>query len=349
MILCTFDFDRTITCKHTFPTTKIDEKSVLTFYPEEYLKGQQDAIKNVKKGVSEYIIHDDGEHSSAIATFHNNHSMVAGYISAISGKNLTFEENHLSESGFIAIAQYKIDGIEKPFFISYINAYGSNFSTTLFNLNKNKNEQLNHLRQTVHKLYPDQESIEIIHYDDDMNNCEQAALLPSTTVFLINANISKTFVYQPWQASLKLEQSTDSLTSSSSSQGFFSHSAPVITSSSSEPSDDFYSIIELVRTMIVEERHDEVEEYRIHHNINPSFIAGFYAEAANHDKVEMYREKHKASVNVITQAYAFAGNHGKVAEYQIRFNLTEDFIQGCFQRALDRALNDAHQASGPGL
>ena len=338
-MLAVFDFDRTVTCLHTFRKAQMYEEPVSLFYPEQYLRGKQDALTNVKKGISDHLKHDDGEHSSAIATFHNNHSMVAGYLSVIFGKELILQETHLSADKLIAVAQYRVEGIEKPFFISYINACGPHFNPTLHALGKSKNKQLIHLRQLIHTLNPEQAETEITFYDDDLNNCRQAALLPLTRVFHVHTAFCETFVCDPWHESLKADMPSPAAASSSNPHGFFGSSSA--------------SSLESIKIMISEHEHDRVEDCVRNHGANPSFIAGFYAEKENHEMVEKYLKKYQASVNVIIQAYVNVGCLEKVSEYQQRFNIPDSDVDLCFARAAYSVTETppSEQASGshPGL
>lgn len=153
---------------------------LLSFYPPYYHKGKELASNNMRSNLSNYFQHDDEESLSAVATFHNNHSLVAGYIASLMKKELVFQETLLSEEPVTAIAIYRIEGISKPFLISYIPDIERVFMYKMSNQLKGlKNHQLQHLYQTfLTREFITPETI-IDFYDDSETNFRGAASVPN--------------------------------------------------------------------------------------------------------------------------------------------------------------------------
>lgn len=113
--------------------------------PDQYQKGKDFAKTGLKESIEKFIMQDE-THLSAIATFHNDPNFVAGCMAQLFGKELVFKERILSETmPSVAINVYEIDGLEKPFIISYLPHFGNAFDKAIVDLG-NKNTQIRHIR-----------------------------------------------------------------------------------------------------------------------------------------------------------------------------------------------------------
>ena len=84
-VISIFDFDRTITKMHTFQKYRIENYHG-AHLSDSYSDGLMDAETNTKRDMKTHLRHDEHE-ITAVATYHNNPSFIAGYISFILGKN----------------------------------------------------------------------------------------------------------------------------------------------------------------------------------------------------------------------------------------------------------------------
>ena len=199
-----FDFDRTLTKRHTFPWHSLDSYSVPYVYETIYENGNAEALVNMKAGAHEQLKHD-AEQLGAIATYHNNPAFIAGFIAVLLGKKLIFKETLLSNSiPVVAINSYEVEGEEKPFLISYIPALGDAFSKTLEKL-AGKNNQITFLRATLFEKGLIKEDEMIQYFDDSEENFNHAKTLslvnshwvdPKNNVF----TVIKTFYGEPLPA-----------------------------------------------------------------------------------------------------------------------------------------------------
>ncbi len=184
-----FDFDQTVTHYHTFSNSNLTikiESGDLELKPGmnphelmknkyfEYLAGNNEISLNFKNGIEEYLKHDK-DNLSAIATFHNNPSFVAGYIAKVLNKKLDYKEqkiHKITDEFNIAVNVYSVEGEDKPFYISYL-PYIDEFNKAVDFL-KNKNEQI----KFIHSLWMENNLIDtetkINFYDDSTDNIDAA-------------------------------------------------------------------------------------------------------------------------------------------------------------------------------
>lgn len=161
-----FDFDLTISVEHTFNSNKIENAND----QNQYQLGKQHAKNNTKKGIDHVFKHDDHLNTSAIATYHNNPQYIAGYVAHILDRELILDNIiESSTTPKTSINKYKIQGMDKPFFISYIPDQHSAFQDKINNL-QNKNKQLTALRHVLLNEKIIQETSVIHFYDDTEKN-----------------------------------------------------------------------------------------------------------------------------------------------------------------------------------
>jgi len=182
MITKFFDFDETINKNHTceqFCAAKCPSNIA-------YSEGKKHAQTNTKNGMENFLKHDDEEdgNTSAIVTFHDNPNFIAGYIAHILGKELQLVKcfNILNT----AINEYCINGIKKPFYISYI--------PNDFPLEDNKNLQLTALHEVLLENKWIKKDTLLSFYDDSSTNCNAAKELRFITSYLVKS--TKKFKYQ---------------------------------------------------------------------------------------------------------------------------------------------------------
>ena len=163
-----FDFDQTITRKHTFGMAG------------DYQTGGDNADTNKKEGIEELLLHNDSEHLSAIATYHNNPAFIAGFVAKILGQELTliekisFDDPSTDLNG-TAIDIYSVNGTTTPFLISYINKPMNEHSFTYSTLHtQGKNSQIRALRDIFLQKGQLEENSVVDFYDDDNNNYDRA-------------------------------------------------------------------------------------------------------------------------------------------------------------------------------
>lgn len=188
-VLNIFDFDLTLTKNHTFSTYCLDNWNKP--FEECYKEGQRHAEGNLKKSCISAFKHDDIHELSAIASYHNNPHFIAGYVSKILKKNLLFQRCKLSQDPDVpqtAVNFYSVEGIEKPFLISYIPEKGDNFSRRMEDL-CGKNEQILFLKTILQKKGYISDEVIINFYDDSSVNCRAAESLKNHN--LRNLNIFK--------------------------------------------------------------------------------------------------------------------------------------------------------------
>ena len=161
------DFDLTLTKEHTYRKSRLDVMQQEGQTAEERIEiGRQAADNNLKdnlKNTSNPLLSLEGDNVFAIATYHNNPDYIAGYYEAISGKTVTPIPDSVkySEDGKVALRQYQVQGIDKPFTVSYIPALGQDYQNIIANLD-GKNEQMNLIQQTF-------ESSALMNHDDPMH------------------------------------------------------------------------------------------------------------------------------------------------------------------------------------
>lgn len=170
-IIRIFDFDQTLTKEHSFATHRLEQYDCedYQFYKKCYEMGKLFARK---EALDNYLIHRDNT-ISAIATFHNNHSFIAGVLSAHFKSELVHNETELMEDGLTAIATYTLPGSQHPIYISFIPAIGDLFTDKLIEL-RNKNNQLATLRTKIEQKLQIVPGIKIEFYDDSQTNTQEA-------------------------------------------------------------------------------------------------------------------------------------------------------------------------------
>jgi hypothetical protein len=207
-VISIFDFDQTVTIKHTF------YRFALVTYPDSgsqlshYEAGRANAEQNMKQGVRERLKHNL-EHLSAIATYHNNPAFIAGFIARILGNELKFNKTVFSDvSPRTAIDYYSVEGIETPFLISYIPAANDEFDKTLAQLH-GKNEQLTHLKQIflTEKWIPDNSVIN--YYDDSYVNFQCAIPLSLINRHYVDPVMSEFTILATVECELAAERNDD--------------------------------------------------------------------------------------------------------------------------------------------
>lgn len=179
-----WDFDLTLTAKHTF---KMYARGI---FPEGneaeldlYKRGQEEFEQNCKEFPDEETLfaHDDEHNLSAVATFHNNPSFIAGFISKKLNRELTPLHTIYSDTDpVVALTAYQADGLNTPFLISWIPASGKAFNETINKLqtmNIYKSYQLSLLRQNLISEHIEKTAV-INFYDDSVANIRNALLLP---------------------------------------------------------------------------------------------------------------------------------------------------------------------------
>lgn len=179
-----FDFDLTLSIKHTFSDHCVDKVSVDQLN-QQYSLGKNHAVANLKANIRDFFIHNDND-SSCIATYHNNPDYIAGYVATILGKELTLFDQRLSEATpTIAINYYKVTGLATPLLISYIPLKGSAFNKTIEALS-DKNKQIEFLRDAlVARKVIDGDAI-IDFYEDDEKNFAAATTLNNIRSHFVN-------------------------------------------------------------------------------------------------------------------------------------------------------------------
>lgn len=292
-----FDFDWTITILHTYKSTAVESGELTGFLEAEYEYGHFDAMTNTRSGLQDYLRHDDEENTSAIATFHNNHSMIAGYIASFSGRRATFNSTRVSEDGLCAVSFYALEGINKPFLISWIPASGSVFKETLTKLGDNKNYQLEFLRKVMQESGLIEADERIHFYDDTPRNCEFARALPNIEVNQVQRSGSAFKIVNTGASS----------------------SVPV----------DF---LVYTKACVFEDSHAEAEACWRTGRVSVHYVAACYAEAGNHAMAERYVADFGARFELVVQGYAMAGNDEKLHELYKMKRASAELISSCYSR-----------------
>lgn len=207
-----FDFDQTITKNHTFTTQCIEaflEKGIDDF-EHLYDAGKLGAQQNIKSDFPT-LEHSD-KARSAIATYHNNPHYIAGYISHLLGRNLSFVETITSKNPVTAINIYKVEGTELPFIISYIPEIGEKFNDRLDELT-GKNEQICFIQQFFERLLAPETVVNF--YDDSVANYKAAQRLENINCHYVAARgiqftVLKTQLSKNLQSAVPMPQSSAS-------------------------------------------------------------------------------------------------------------------------------------------
>ena len=183
-----FDFDQTLTKIHTFQTKCIEKFGVTT--PAALIhQGAEDARTNLKDGLTPSHISLEGDRLFCLATYHNNPDYVAGYIQTLLGKTITpsMEPLQFAHDGDIAIKTYRIEGVEKPLFISYIPKQGAEFNAARGKLT-GKNEQIAFLSQILQVNHLMEPGASINYYDDDSKNIDKVKPLANIKAHLVDGH-----------------------------------------------------------------------------------------------------------------------------------------------------------------
>lgn len=180
-----YDFDQTITQKHTFGTHCIEYYAGKNT-EEIYKQGMVSAVSNIKAGFSEVFKHDD-LYTSAIATYHNNPAFIAGNIAFLLNKKLALVETRFSKAPVVAIDIYDIEGLDRPFLISYIHEVDYMFQKRLTEID-GKNNQIQFLQETLLELGQIKGNAVIYFYDDSRSNYDKSQKIAQVNSYHINAN-----------------------------------------------------------------------------------------------------------------------------------------------------------------
>ena len=174
-----YDFDQTITKQHTFLQARLEafEGKPPTYI---YNVGKEHAKGNMKADIKTFFKHDK-TNLSAIATYHNNHAYVAGFVAVLLGKELTLKSVEIREQ-IIGLARYSVADTDLPFFICYI--VGDDAVRKQQKL-LGKNPQINLLRYPIDNINDDRGIINF--FDDDLGNYKKAQKLPLITSHWIDA------------------------------------------------------------------------------------------------------------------------------------------------------------------
>jgi hypothetical protein len=203
-----FDFDLTLTRENTFPSRCLEVSHELTD-EAQYAEGKKNGETNIKHGLASVLLHDH-QNLSAVATDHNNPKFVAGSISAILKKELTLlktirrrivtnvdvhsEKKKIDMRFDIAVDIYKVEGVDKPFLISYIPYTGETFSLVT-DILLNKNVQIRAIRDVWLKQELIKTTDAIDFYEDTQKNFKDGMFLDYLNGYLVNAQ-SDAFVVQ---------------------------------------------------------------------------------------------------------------------------------------------------------
>jgi hypothetical protein len=161
-VLNIFDFDETISKKHTFRDRSLSPET------------------NIKKDIEKYLRHDD-DVISAIATYHDDPGYIKAYVEKVLGKTLTAvnvnsDEHHV-------ITEYSVEGHDVPFYICSLVA--ENFGYHHGKVKPTgKNTQILAIKSALANKGI-AKSIETNFYDDSNHNFEMAKGLPNLSSHLI--------------------------------------------------------------------------------------------------------------------------------------------------------------------
>ena len=138
-----FDFDCTLTKKHTFNDFRLEHY----IFSDNIIVGQNAADGFKKSGIERFLKHDS-QQVSAVATSHNNPDFIAGFIGQILNKKFTLiRTDYLQKPTTTAVNYYEVEGTEAPFLISYLPKYDQAFQSAIAQLKATgKNCQINALR-----------------------------------------------------------------------------------------------------------------------------------------------------------------------------------------------------------
>lgn len=116
-----FDFDETLTIKHTFRTAGLDCESLEdSNHLQQHFeaRGLESAKINMKEKVGNICKHDDVEYTSSIVTYHNNPFFIAGFMSGLFEKKMIFMKELPADKNALFMAyEYQVEGITNPFLI----------------------------------------------------------------------------------------------------------------------------------------------------------------------------------------------------------------------------------------
>ena len=207
------DFDQSLTKIHTFSQDQLCSLRPALSAEAAIKKGIADAEANLKDAIPARLYDLSGSHLCAIATYHNNPGLVAGYFMRLLNR---YSETHiqhalLNKQTFyhpkfkIAIDQYSFEGLN-PLCIGYINAQEKEFNKLKTSLS-GKNEMIVFITELwgQHNLYTGQT---IEYYDDDACNlgwisqaCEaeafKAEVLKKVVSYKVNPK-NPIFTYDLW-------------------------------------------------------------------------------------------------------------------------------------------------------
>ena len=180
-----FDFDCTLTKKHTFNDFRLEHY----IFSDNIIVGQNAADGFKKSGIERFLKHDS-QQVSAVATSHNNPDFIAGFIGQILNKKFTLiRTDYLQKPTTTAVNYYEVEGTEAPFLISYLPKYDQAFQSAIAQLKATgKNCQINALRDIYLKNQWVSAESDTTFFDDTKENYEEAKKLPQMIAHLIDPN-----------------------------------------------------------------------------------------------------------------------------------------------------------------
>jgi hypothetical protein len=154
---------------------------------QQGMRDAQGQHGNLRPGIPPNLYNMSGDNICAIATYHNNPDLIAGYFMTLAGNtSVTRQEPIQCETSPIAINAYYFDTCTKPLYICYIPATGAHFQAIRQRL-IGKNEMISFIRScwSTQNLVRD---TEIDFYDDDLKNIKEADSLDNVNTFQVLVN-----------------------------------------------------------------------------------------------------------------------------------------------------------------
>lgn len=189
-----FDFDCTLTKEHTFRSTALHGLSpdgLRNHSVEQYQRGWAAQRQLAKANLTDYVKHNDDDFYLCIATYHNNPSFIAGFLSGHFGRELSYvKTDDVGES--TVIASYQLMGVSRPILISCIAATDADFDNALRILS-DKNHQIRQLMQVL-ATQCDLSSCAINFYDDTPNNALQATMVDGVRAWEVRRDVKEELV-----------------------------------------------------------------------------------------------------------------------------------------------------------
>ena len=164
-----FDFDLTITKKHTFVESQLQADS-LNITSNHKKQGKRDGSKIAKSNLPLELMDLSGDNLFAIATYHNNPDYIAGMLEHILNKQIT-PTNQIIYSQYpqVAIKVYQVAGQSKPLLLSYIPKVADEFGMPIWKLD-GKNNQIRFLHSVALEKSLIDDNVKIDFFDDTAKN-----------------------------------------------------------------------------------------------------------------------------------------------------------------------------------